>query len=133
VLNTDKIVLITGATGRRGGAVVRHMVSKGWRVRALTRHCSSYAAQRLAGQGVELLQGDLEESVTIRPYRIFRVKSQKLLLQHVYNRCHGHGSSWMTGVRLLGGIHAESPDCIYREGVDVRHTPKVRPVAGGNK
>jgi|GraSoi_2013_60cm_1033757.scaffolds.fasta_scaffold09849_2 hypothetical protein len=39
----------------------------------------------------------------------------------------------MTGVRLLDGIHAESPDCIYREGVDVRHTPKVRPVAGGNK
>src|SRR5258708_17770883 len=60
-------------------------------------------------------------------------KSQKLLPQHVYNRCHGHGSSWMTGVRLLDGIHAESPGCIYREGVDVRHTPKVRLVAGGNK
>ena len=39
----------------------------------------------------------------------------------------------MTGVRLLDGIHAESPDCIYREGVDFRHTPKIRPVAGDNK
>src|SRR5882762_8111430 len=65
-----------------------------------------------------------DESVTIRPDRIFRVKSQKLLPQHVYNRCHGHGSSWMTGVRLLDGIHAESPDCIYREGVDVRILPR---------
>src|SRR5260221_2354406 len=74
-----------------------------------------------------------DESVTIWPDRIFRIKSQKLLPQHVYNRCHGHGGSWMTGVRLLDGIHAESPDCIYREGVDVRHTPKVRPGAGGNK
>lgn len=63
--NTDKIVLITGATGRQGGAVVRHMVSKGWRVRALTRHCSSYAAQRLAGQGVELVQGDLEDPTSL--------------------------------------------------------------------
>ena len=59
-LNTEKTVLITGATGRQGGAVVRHMVSKGWKLRALTRHCSSYAAKRLAGQGVELVQGDLE-------------------------------------------------------------------------
>jgi uncharacterized protein YbjT (DUF2867 family) len=64
-LNTDKTVLITGATGRQGGAVVRHMVSKGWKLRALTRHCSSYAAQRLAGQGVELVQGDLEDPTSL--------------------------------------------------------------------
>src|SRR5260370_42427919 len=65
VLNTDKTVLITGATGRQGGAVVRHMVPKGWKLRALTRHCSSYAAQRLAGQGVELVQGDLEDPISL--------------------------------------------------------------------
>jgi uncharacterized protein YbjT (DUF2867 family) len=65
VLNTDKTVLIAGATGRQGGAVVRHMVSKGWKLRALTRHCSSYAAQRLAGQGVELVQADLEDLTSL--------------------------------------------------------------------
>jgi uncharacterized protein YbjT (DUF2867 family) len=65
VPNTDEIVLIAGATGRQGGAVVRHMVSKGWRVQALTRHCGTYAAQRLAGQGVELVQGDLEDPTSL--------------------------------------------------------------------
>jgi len=65
VLNTDKTVLITGGTGRQGGAVVSHMLSRGWRLRALTRQSSSYAAQRLAGQGVELVQGDLEDQTSI--------------------------------------------------------------------
>jgi uncharacterized protein YbjT (DUF2867 family) len=65
VLNTDKTVLITGATGRQGGAVVRHMLSKGWRLRALTRQCSSYGAERLAGQGVEVVQGNLEDPASL--------------------------------------------------------------------
>lgn len=65
MLNTDKTVLITGATGRQGGAVVRHMLSKGWRLRALTRHCSSYGAERLAGQGVEVVQGNLEDPASL--------------------------------------------------------------------
>ena len=65
VLNTDMTVLITGATGRQGGAVVRHMISKGWKLRALTRHYSSYAAQRLAGHDVELVQGDLEDPISL--------------------------------------------------------------------
>ena len=63
--NSDKIVLITGATGRQGGAVVRHMLSKGWRLRALTRNCNSHSADRLAGQGVELALGDLDEPASI--------------------------------------------------------------------
>jgi uncharacterized protein YbjT (DUF2867 family) len=41
------------------------MVSKGWKLRALTRHCNSYAVQRLAGQGVELVQGDLEDPTSL--------------------------------------------------------------------
>lgn len=65
MLNTDKTVLITGATGRQGGAVVRHMLSKGWRLRALTRQCSSYGAERLAGQGVEVVQGDLDDPTSL--------------------------------------------------------------------
>jgi uncharacterized protein YbjT (DUF2867 family) len=31
--NADKTVLVTGATGRQGGAVVRHMRPKGWKLR----------------------------------------------------------------------------------------------------
>jgi uncharacterized protein YbjT (DUF2867 family) len=42
----QKTVLISGATGRQGGAVIRHMLPKGWKLRALTRNPSSYAASK---------------------------------------------------------------------------------------
>lgn len=63
--DTDKTVLVTGATGRQGGAVVRHMLAKGWKLRALTRKTSSHAAQALARQGVEVVQGDLEDPSSV--------------------------------------------------------------------
>ena len=65
MVNQDRTVLVTGATGRQGGAVVRHMLSKGWTLRALTRNTSSYAAQELARRGVELAQGDLEDPASL--------------------------------------------------------------------
>ena len=59
--NADRTVLVTGATGRQGGAVIRHMLPKGWKLRALTRNSTSHGAQELSRQGVEVVQGDLEE------------------------------------------------------------------------
>ena len=63
--NADKTVLVTGATGRQGGAVVRHVLPKGWRLRALTRNPQSHAAQSLAREGVELVQGDMEDATSL--------------------------------------------------------------------
>jgi uncharacterized protein YbjT (DUF2867 family) len=63
--NSDKIVLVTGATGRQGGAVIRHMQPKGWKLRALTRNTNSQSAQALARQGVELVKGDLEDPTSL--------------------------------------------------------------------
>ena len=63
--NSDKLVLVTGATGRQGGAVIRHMRPKGWRLRALSRNTKSYAARELARQGVELVQGDLDDPASL--------------------------------------------------------------------
>ena len=63
--NADKTVLVTGATGRQGGSVARHMLAKGWRLRALTRNPNSYAARQLAGQGVELVKGDLDDPASL--------------------------------------------------------------------
>jgi len=79
VLNADKTILVTGATGRQGGAVARHMVPKGWKLRALTRHRDSYAAKNLADQGIELMQGDLEDPTALERaargvYGIFSVQ-----------------------------------------------------------
>jgi len=63
--NGDRTVLVTGATGRQGGAVIRHMLPKGWGLRALTRNPASHAAKELTRQGVEVVQGDLEDSPSL--------------------------------------------------------------------
>ncbi len=58
----DKTVLVVGATGRQGGAVINHMLPTGWRLRALTRESPSQPrAQELAARGIEVMQGDLED------------------------------------------------------------------------
>jgi len=80
MLNTDKTVLITGATGQQGGAVIRHMLAKGWNLRALTRNSNGDTALNLARQGVELAQGDLEdlaslEDVVYGVYGIYSVQN----------------------------------------------------------
>jgi uncharacterized protein YbjT (DUF2867 family) len=65
VSHADKIVLVTGATGRQGGAVIRHMLPQGWKLRALTRNPDSGVAQELARQGIEVVRGDLEDSTSL--------------------------------------------------------------------
>jgi uncharacterized protein YbjT (DUF2867 family) len=45
--NNNRTVLVTGATGKQGGSVVRHMLGRGWDLRALTRDPStSYPSDR---------------------------------------------------------------------------------------
>ena len=63
--HADNIVLVTGATGRQGGAVISHMLPKGWGLRALTRNPDSGVAQELARQGIEVVRGDLEDSTSL--------------------------------------------------------------------
>src|SRR5262249_9120939 len=61
----DKTVLIAGSTGRQGGAVIRRLLPSGWKLRALTRNASSTAARELARQGIEVVQGDLEDRASL--------------------------------------------------------------------
>jgi uncharacterized protein YbjT (DUF2867 family) len=65
MVNLDRTVLVTGATGRQGGAVIRHMLPRGWKLRALTRNPASHVTQELARQGIELVQGDLEDPASL--------------------------------------------------------------------
>ena len=65
MVNSDKLILVTGATGRQGSAVIRHLLPKGWRLRALTRKPNSGAAQSLRDLGIELVQGDLEDPASL--------------------------------------------------------------------
>jgi uncharacterized protein YbjT (DUF2867 family) len=61
MVNSDKTVLVTGATGRQGGAVIRHMLPKGWRLRALTFKADGATVERLVSQGIEVVRGDMED------------------------------------------------------------------------
>jgi NAD(P)-dependent dehydrogenase (short-subunit alcohol dehydrogenase family) len=54
VATHDRILVVTGATGRQGGAVVRHLLADGWQVRGLTRKPGGKPARRLAGLGAEV-------------------------------------------------------------------------------
>jgi uncharacterized protein YbjT (DUF2867 family) len=79
MVNSDKTVLVCGATGRQGGAVLRHLRAKGWKLRALTRDKSGRAAQDLARHGVDVVQGDLEDPASLEAaarnvYGVFSVQ-----------------------------------------------------------
>jgi uncharacterized protein YbjT (DUF2867 family) len=56
-----KIVLVTGATGRQGGATARELSSRGWTVHALVRDPDKPEAQALRRHGVTLVRGDMED------------------------------------------------------------------------
>jgi NAD(P)-dependent dehydrogenase (short-subunit alcohol dehydrogenase family) len=57
---TNKIILVTGATGRQGGATVRHLLANGWPVRAIARDLATPAAHTLQQAGAEVVQADNE-------------------------------------------------------------------------
>ena len=60
-----RTILVTGATGRQGGAAMRHLRARGFIVRALTRDPSSDKARGLVGQGTEVVRGDLDDKASI--------------------------------------------------------------------
>src|SRR5262249_56631440 len=57
----SKLVLVTGATGKRGGACVEALLTRGHKVRALTRNSASPAANRLRERGVDIVLGDFSD------------------------------------------------------------------------
>jgi uncharacterized protein YbjT (DUF2867 family) len=59
-------VLVFGATGQQGGSVANALLKSGRSVRALVRNPDSEKAAALGARGVELVQGDLSDSASIR-------------------------------------------------------------------
>jgi len=62
---SPKLILVTGATGKQGGAVARELLRRGYRVRGLTRNASSKRALALTALGIEMIQGDFDNPDTI--------------------------------------------------------------------
>ena len=64
---SDRIVLVTGATGHQGGATARELLSHGgYRVRALTRKPESEKARRLKELGAEVVPGNFDDEASLR-------------------------------------------------------------------
>lgn len=56
-------ILITGASGKQGGAVIRHLLKNGQSVRGLTRN--PLKAEELKKLGIDVVLGDLSDRATL--------------------------------------------------------------------
>jgi len=79
--NKDKkTILVTGATGKQGGAVARHLVNHGWHVRLLCRDPNKPAVEPFREMGVDIVRGNLDDcdsvlSAARGAYGIYSVQS----------------------------------------------------------
>src|SRR5258708_22611840 len=58
-------VVITGSTGKQGGAVARGLLERGHKVRAVTRDTNSSQAKSLASAGAALVAASLEDTAAL--------------------------------------------------------------------
>jgi uncharacterized protein YbjT (DUF2867 family) len=63
--HNQQLIAVTGATGQQGGAVARHLLSKGWKVRVLTRDVSKPAAKVLSAAGADVLRADNDDRASL--------------------------------------------------------------------
>ncbi len=60
-----KTILVTGATGAQGGALVPLLLEQGFKVRALTRNPARPAGQKLVKAGCEVVVGNLDDEASL--------------------------------------------------------------------
>ena len=58
-------VVVTGGTGKQGGAVVKSLLERGHHVRAVTRSTGSAKVRELADAGVTLVRASLEDTAAL--------------------------------------------------------------------
>ncbi|MEV0415336.1 NmrA/HSCARG family protein [Streptomyces sp. NPDC050448] len=64
-MSDNRVVVVTGATGRQGGATARALVSRGWTVHALVRDPNKPEALALKEAGAVLVRGDLDDAASL--------------------------------------------------------------------
>jgi uncharacterized protein YbjT (DUF2867 family) len=77
----DKLILVTGATGRQGGAALRHLQQRKFPVRAVTRDPNQPKARALVGHGTEVVRADLDDTESLTKaldgvYGVYSVQSR---------------------------------------------------------
>ncbi|MDX3232808.1 NmrA family NAD(P)-binding protein [Streptomyces sp. ME19-01-6] len=61
----DRLVVVTGATGRQGGATARRLLAAGRPVRALVRDATAPAATALKAAGADIVRADFDAPPTL--------------------------------------------------------------------
>ncbi|MEV1025624.1 NmrA/HSCARG family protein [Streptomyces sp. NPDC050264] len=64
-MTTDRLIVVTGATGRQGGATAHRLLAAGRPVRALVRDTTAPAAKALETAGAQLVRGDFDDPSTL--------------------------------------------------------------------
>lgn len=77
---SNRLILVTGATGKQGGAVAKHLLQRDFQVRALVRNPASPTAKSLAEQGLEIVRGDFDDEESLKQavagaYGVFSVQT----------------------------------------------------------
>jgi uncharacterized protein YbjT (DUF2867 family) len=62
---SDKSILVAGAAGRQGGAVIQHLLKNNLSVRALSRTPDSISSQLLISKGVPVVKGDMSDPLSL--------------------------------------------------------------------
>ena len=62
----DKMILVSGATGRQGGACARSLLQLGCQVRILTRDPGNSFARELADMGAMISKGSFDDSASLK-------------------------------------------------------------------
>src|SRR5450631_3709779 len=64
-MSQELTVVVTGATGKQGGAVARGLLERGHKVRAITRDPNSSQAKPLADSGASIVTASLDDTAAI--------------------------------------------------------------------
>lgn len=68
----SKLLAVFGATGQQGNSVIAHVLadpklSKEYHIRAITRDATSAKAKQLAEKGVQVVQADMQDPLSLAP------------------------------------------------------------------
>jgi len=104
---SEKIILVTGATGTQGGTVARELLDRGYAVRGLTRNPASDRAKAMQELGAEMVKGDFDDAASLASamdgaYGVFAVTN---FWEHGYDKEVAHGKQLIDAAIKAGVDH----------------------------
>lgn len=121
----NKRILVTGATGAQGGALVPLLLQQGFSVRALTRDPNKPAGQALRALGADVVAGNLDDEASLERacadcYGVFSV-------QNFWEKGVGHDREVEQGCKLARAAKKAGVQHFVQTSVaNCEHAPGVR-------